>query len=72
MFATDHRFLEFTALGGIASGDVIYVDTGAQGNKTERSWQDAPIDLQVALKRAKYGDEVWVVQGRYVPTSSRR
>lgn len=47
---------------------VIFVKAVANGNGT--SWSNAFGDLQLALKAAKAGDEIWVASGVYTPTKS--
>ena len=46
-----------------------YVAADAPGTQTGLSWEDAFVDLQDALGVAVYGDEIWVAQGVYYPTS---
>lgn len=46
---------------------VIYVKKGGQGNG--QSWQSALGDLRQALQMAQNGQQIWVAQGEYFPTS---
>lgn len=49
---------------------VIYVNANVQGGAQDgSSWANAYGDLWVALQAAVEGDEVWVAQGVYLPTS---
>lgn len=50
---------------------VIYVNVAATGANTGVSWTDAYTDLCDALRNANGGDEIWVVQGAYLPTRDR-
>ncbi|MCB9351762.1 MAG: hypothetical protein H6573_30355 [Lewinellaceae bacterium] len=47
----------------------IRVDKDATGNNNGSSWADAFTDLQDALRAAYPGDQVWVAEGVYYPTS---
>lgn len=49
-----------------AQKGVIFVKQGAGGNGT--SWTNAMSDLQIALKAARPGQEIWVAAGTYYPT----
>ncbi len=52
-----------------AFSTVIFVKEGAHGNGT--SWIDAQGNLQAALAAAKYGDEIWVAEGKYFPVNCK-
>ena len=61
----------FFLFSGVALSSTWYVDVASfvsDGDGT--SWQSPFIDLQDALSAAEPGDEVWVTQGVYYPTSS--
>ncbi|MFH1377881.1 MAG: choice-of-anchor Q domain-containing protein [Planctomycetota bacterium] len=51
--------------------DILYVDLSASGSNNGSSWTDAFTDLQDALSLAAsgVGNEIWVAQGRYTPTT---
>ncbi len=49
---------------------VWYVNLNATGLNTGTTWTDAFTDLQDALTIASFGDQIWVAQGIYKPTST--
>ncbi len=49
---------------------VWYVNAAATGGNAGQSWGNAFTDLQSALKASQSGDQIWVAQGTYKPTSS--
>lgn len=51
-----------------AHANIIYVKSGSSGDGT--SWSQAFGDLQLALQQATVGDQIWVAQGTYYPSSS--
>jgi len=53
-------------LGAYERG-ILFVDRDATGANTGRSWQDAFVDLQDAIRQAGAGDQIWVAEGVYVP-----
>ncbi|WP_337983496.1 InlB B-repeat-containing protein [Lysinibacillus sp. C5.1] len=53
----------------LAASNIIYVNTNAAGGKKDgTSWENAFLDLQSALSKAKTGDQIWIAQGTYIPT----
>lgn len=46
-----------------------YVNVNATGANNGSSWLDAFVDLQDAIAISIFGDEIWVAQGIYKPTS---
>lgn len=53
------------------SQTTIYVNQNVQGGQQNgATWAYAFSDLQSAISLAKYGDEIWVASGTYLPTST--
>lgn len=52
-----------------ANATIWYVDLNASGANNGSSWTDAYIDLQDAIAASSFGDDIWVAQGTYKPTS---
>lgn len=48
----------------------IYVDIDASGNNTGENWENAFVDLQLAIAASEYGDEIWIAKGTYYPTTT--
>jgi parallel beta-helix repeat protein/predicted outer membrane repeat protein len=57
----------FLTLGSTAK--VLRVDSGADGAADGETWADAFVDLQNALEAAQSGDEIWIAEGIYKPSS---
>jgi hypothetical protein len=52
------------------NGATLYVDSSAPADGDGMSWEMAFTDLQDALAAAVSGDQIWVAEGNYKPTSS--
>ncbi|NVK65225.1 MAG: T9SS type A sorting domain-containing protein [Flavobacteriales bacterium] len=53
----------------ISFSATIYVDQNATGANDGTDWTNAFVDLQDAIGLSSFGDEIWVAQGTYKPTS---
>ena len=62
-------FLIFLFVSSLSHSATIYVKNGGTGNGT--SWDLAYGNLQTALLNANVGDEIWVKQGTYTPSTSQ-
>ena len=51
----------------VLHANVLYVKPGKAGNGT--SWKDAYASLQTALRHAQPNDQIWVAEGKYLPTN---
>jgi len=55
----------------VARAEVIYVDADAPPGGNGQSWLAAYDNLQDALRSARPGDDIWIAEGTYYPTSKR-
>jgi hypothetical protein len=53
-----------------APAATLYVDQDALGANDGSSWEDAWVDLQDALRVAAAGDQIWIAEGVYRPTTT--
>src|SRR5512135_1796908 len=53
-----------------SAASIIYVNAAAGGANNGTSWKDAYTDLQAAIAAAVSGDQIWVAQGLYLPTTT--
>lgn len=57
--------------GAMVGEDIIFVDSGATtGNDDGTNWENGWLTLTDALSAAGPGDEIWVAEGTYKPTST--
>ncbi|MBK7871701.1 MAG: hypothetical protein IPJ74_14015 [Saprospiraceae bacterium] len=50
----------------LSAGSILYVKQGGNGDGS--SWSNPMGEVQQALQAAKYGDQIWVATGKYLPT----
>jgi hypothetical protein len=51
---------------------IVYVNISATGANNGKSWQNAYVNLQDALKNTNYADSIFVAKGIYLPSISDR
>ncbi|MCJ8292459.1 MAG: T9SS type A sorting domain-containing protein [Crocinitomicaceae bacterium] len=61
--------LLLTLVSSISFSVTIYVDLTATGGNDGTNWTNAFVDLQDAIALSVFGDEIWVSQGTYKPTT---
>ncbi len=55
--------------GCTAPNSILFVNDDAAGNGSGNCWGNAYTDLQTALSAAQPGQQIWVAQGTYKPTT---
>ncbi|WP_108650154.1 right-handed parallel beta-helix repeat-containing protein [Dongshaea marina] len=67
---SSQRQVAIAPLAQPSAAHVIYVNQKIQSSdQTGASWQHAYSSLQQALQQAKAGDQIWVAEGTYYPTT---
>ena len=60
--------IDLGAYGSRYKPGIVYVDINSESEAQDgTSWETAFSNLQHALESARYGDEIWVAQGEYIP-----
>jgi len=78
LFSPRSKIVSYVVFGMVlvavarANAEVIYVNRQASGPETGQSWTNAFRSLVSALAVADYGDEIWVSEGTYKPTTTDR